>query len=67
MDAAEPDAEQDDCDREPSLGGLDHNWSQEVWAEGGSRDLEQDPSENSIAYWEGVLDKLAAGIGRKRW
>src|SRR5579871_1183979 len=40
------DAELDASDEEPTLGSRDHHWSQEAWATGDRRDLEQDDGES---------------------
>ncbi|MGY3443710.1 hypothetical protein [Bradyrhizobium sp. USDA 4473] len=53
----EIDAEQDQADSEPSLGSLDHWHSQEEWAAGGRRDLEQDPAESGIGDHEGLHEQ----------
>ncbi|WP_369723646.1 hypothetical protein AB8Z38_06705 [Bradyrhizobium sp. LLZ17] len=55
-------AEHDGSD-EPSLGSLDHHHSQERWAAGGRRDLEQDHAESGIADHDGLLEQ----IGREDW
>ncbi|UGY11822.1 hypothetical protein HAP48_0001535 (plasmid) [Bradyrhizobium septentrionale] len=55
----EVDAELDQADSEPSLGALDHNHSQDVWAAGGRRDLERDPAESGIADLEGLYEQGA--------
>lgn len=53
----EVDAEQDDADLEPSLGGLDHYHTQERWAAGGRRDLELDPAESGLGDHEGLYEQ----------
>ncbi|MCK1578572.1 hypothetical protein IVB03_02980 [Bradyrhizobium sp. 168] len=60
---AGPEAEQDDCDIEPSLGSLDHNHSQERWAVGGRRDLENDGAESGIGDYDGLLEQ----VGPQDW
>lgn len=42
------------CDDEPSLGSLDHNHTQEQWAAGGRRDMEEDPAEAGIGDQDGL-------------
>ncbi|QIG92272.1 hypothetical protein [Bradyrhizobium sp. 6(2017)] len=53
----EVDAEHDLADHEPSLGGLDHYQSQELWAAGGRRDLERDPAESGIGDHDGLHEQ----------
>lgn len=57
------DRELDTCDDEPSLGSLDQNHSQESWAVGGRRDLEEDLSESGIADFEGLYEQ----VGTQDW
>lgn len=52
------DPAENDLDDEPSLGSLDHHQSQERWAAGGRRDLEQDHAESGIADHDGLLEQL---------
>jgi hypothetical protein len=61
--AGDTDAEQDDCDDEPALGSLDHNHSQEEWATGDRRDLEQDGGESGIGDRDGLLEQ----VGSQDW
>ena len=70
MTECEPDDEGDDSELEdadpaeddglgePSLGSLDHNHSQERWARGGRRDLEQDPARSGIGDHDGLLEQV---------
>ncbi|WP_426615395.1 hypothetical protein [Bradyrhizobium sp. McL0616] len=55
--------EEDGGDSEPSLGSLDHHHSQEQWASGGRRDLEQDPAASGI----GDHDCLLEQVGSQDW
>ncbi|MBR0939407.1 hypothetical protein [Bradyrhizobium jicamae] len=55
-----PDAELDTADLEPSLGSLEQNDSQERWAAGGRRDLEQDPSESGVGDLDGLLEQAGS-------
>lgn len=57
------DPAENDLDDEPSLGSLDHNHSQERWAAGGRRDLEQDHAESGIGDMEGLLEQ----VGSQSW
>ena len=57
------DGEHDHADDEPSLGSLDHNHSQDRWAVGGRRDLEEDLSESGIADFEGLYEQ----VGTQDW
>ncbi|OSJ16832.1 hypothetical protein BST63_10600 [Bradyrhizobium canariense] len=57
------DPAENDLDDEPSLGSLDHHHSQERWASGGRRDLEQDHAESGIADHDGLLEQ----IGTQDW
>ncbi|WP_038388782.1 hypothetical protein [Bradyrhizobium elkanii] len=59
----EVDAEQDDADNEPSLGGIDHGHNQERWSTGGRRDLELDPAESGIGDRDGLLEQ----VGTEDW
>ena len=52
------DGEHDHADDEPSLGSLDHNHSQDRWAVGGRRDLEEDLSNSGIADFEGLYEQV---------
>lgn len=52
------DRELDNSDDEPCLGSLDHYHSQECWAVGGRRDLEEDLSESGIADFEGLYEQV---------
>ncbi|NLS69619.1 hypothetical protein E3H11_11970 [Bradyrhizobium brasilense] len=52
--------DEDGRDAEPSLGSLDHNHSQQVWAAGGRRDLEQDPAESGIGDLDGMVEQTSA-------
>jgi hypothetical protein len=64
---ADLDAELDTADDEPSLGSFEyHNpehQSQERWAAGGSRDIEQDDAESGVGDDDGLLEQ----IGTKDW
>jgi hypothetical protein len=42
------------------LGSLDHNPSQEYWATGGRRDLEEDLAESGIADHDGLLEQIGS-------
>lgn len=57
------DPAENDLDDEPSLGSLDHHHSQERWAAGGRRDLEQDHAESGIADHDGLLEQ----VGHQDW
>lgn len=61
--AEDDDPAEDDGSVEPSLGSLDHNHSQERWAAGGRRDLEQDHAESGIADHDGLLEQ----VGTQDW
>ena len=62
--ACDVDAEQDTADDEPALGSLDHpSLSQEGWATGDRRDLEQDGAESGIGDIDGLLEQ----IGGQDW
>jgi hypothetical protein len=52
-----------DSDVEPSLGSLDHNHSQEEWAAGGRRDIEEDLAESGIGDFEGLYEQ----VGTQDW
>jgi hypothetical protein len=56
----EPDGDEDeDSDpAEPSLGSLDLHHTQERWAAGGGRDLEQDDGETGIADQDGLDEQV---------
>jgi hypothetical protein len=53
----------DTSDREPSLGSLDHNHSQDRWAAGGRQDLELDGAESGISDLDGLLEQ----VGSQDW
>jgi hypothetical protein len=55
--------DEDGGDDEPSLGSRDHYHSQELWAAGGHRDLEEDLAESGIADHDGLLEQM----GRQDW
>jgi hypothetical protein len=57
------DSEHDNADDEPALGSLDHHHSQERWAAGGRRDLEEDLAESGIADFEGLYEQ----VGTQDW
>ena len=61
--AEDDDPAENDLDDEPSLGSLDHYHSQERWAAGGRRDLEQDNAESGIADQDGLLEQ----VGYRDW
>jgi hypothetical protein len=61
--ACNVDAELDTSDDEPDLGSRDHNWSQEAWAAGDRRDLEQDGGESGIGDIDGWLEQ----VGSQDW
>ena len=54
------DGEHDAADSEPSLGSLDHSHSQERWAVGGRRDLEEDLAGSGIADLDGLLEQIGS-------
>ncbi|MCS3449530.1 hypothetical protein M2222_001649 [Bradyrhizobium elkanii] len=59
----EGDPAEDDGTAEPSLGSLDCHHSQELWAAGDGRDLEQDLAESGIADLDGLLEQ----VGTQDW
>lgn len=61
--AEDDDPAENDLDDEPSLGSLDHHHSQERWAAGGRRDLEQDHAGSGIADRDGLLEQ----VGSQDW
>ncbi|MGY3366228.1 hypothetical protein ACVWZL_003353 [Bradyrhizobium sp. GM2.4] len=61
--AEDDDPAENDLNDEPSLGSLDHYHSQERWAIGGRRDLEDDPTESGIGDHDGLLEQ----IGWRDW
>jgi hypothetical protein len=62
------DAELDTADDEPSLGSLDYHsperHSQELWAVGGRRDLEQDDAESGVGDHDGLLEQIGTQDSR---
>jgi hypothetical protein len=50
------DLEFNNADREPSLGSLG-GVEQTHWADGGSRDVEEDPAESGIGDWEVLMEQ----------
>lgn len=62
-EGAEHDGREPDVDEEPSLGSLDHNHTQERWAAGGRRDLEEDHAESGIGDLDGLLEQ----VGTQDW
>ncbi|MGK7056893.1 hypothetical protein AB4853_10465 [Bradyrhizobium sp. 1050_B9_N1_2] len=61
--AEDDDPAENDLEDEPSLGSLDHHHSQERWAAGGRRDLEQDHAESGIGDHDGLLEQ----VGSQDW
>lgn len=61
--AEDDDPAENDLDDEPALGSLDHNHTQERWAAGGRRDLEQDHAESGIGDRDGLLEQ----VGTQDW
>jgi hypothetical protein len=62
-EGAEHDGREPDVDEEPSFGSLDHNHTQERWAAGGRRDLEEDHAESGIGDLDGLLEQ----VGTQDW
>jgi len=55
------DPAEDDGTAEPSLGSLDNNSDQALWAKGTRRDLEVDGAESGIADLDRLLEQTGCG------
>jgi hypothetical protein len=62
-EGAQCEDEGSESDTEPSLASLDHNHTQEEWAAGGRRDLEEDLVESGIGDVDGLLEQ----VGTQDW